>query len=38
VPESVIPKISQETLRRDDRHNPVAGQFFHEQVQNVRLR
>jgi hypothetical protein len=24
--------------RRDDRHNPVASQFFHEQVQNVRLR
>jgi hypothetical protein len=24
--------------RRDDRHNPVAGQFFHESVQKVRLR
>ena len=23
--------------RRDDRHNPVASQFFHEQIQNVRL-
>ena len=23
--------------RRDDRHNPVAGQFFHEPVQKVRL-
>jgi hypothetical protein len=24
--------------RRDDRHNPVAGQLFHESVQKIRLR
>jgi CRP/FNR family cyclic AMP-dependent transcriptional regulator len=30
VPETVIPKISQETLAEMIGHNPVAGQFFHE--------
>jgi len=37
VPEAVIPKISQEDPRRDDRHNSVPGQFFHESVQKIRL-
>jgi hypothetical protein len=34
--ETVIPKISQETLA--EMMNPVAGQFFYEQVQKVGLR
>jgi hypothetical protein len=37
VPETVIPKLQSGDPRRDDRHNPVAGQFLHEQVQEVRL-
>jgi CRP-like cAMP-binding protein len=28
APETVIAKISQETLAENDRHNPIAGQFF----------
>jgi CRP/FNR family transcriptional regulator, cyclic AMP receptor protein len=31
-PEPVIAKISQENTRRDDRHDEIACQFFHEQV------
>jgi CRP/FNR family cyclic AMP-dependent transcriptional regulator len=30
VPETVIPKISQETLAEMGGHNPVTGQSFHE--------
>jgi CRP/FNR family cyclic AMP-dependent transcriptional regulator len=30
TPETVIPKISQEMLAENDRHNPVAGQLLHE--------
>ena len=30
--------ITEADPRRDDRHNPVSGQFFHESVQKVRLR
>ena len=36
-PETVIPKISQEIPGGNDRYNSLAGQFFHEQVQEVRL-
>ena len=32
VPETVIPKMSQETLAEMIRHNPLAGELFHEQV------
>ena len=34
-PETVIPKMSQETLADNDRHNAIAGKFFHEQVQEI---
>jgi CRP/FNR family transcriptional regulator, cyclic AMP receptor protein len=37
VPETVIPKMSQETLAEMVGHDPVTGQFFHESVQKVRL-
>jgi len=37
APQTVIPKISQETLAQMVRHHPAANQFFHEQVQEVRL-
>ena len=36
-PEPVIAKVSQETSRRDDRHDEVAGEFFHEQIQEIGL-
>jgi hypothetical protein len=32
VPETVIPKIESRDPRRDDRHTPLAGELFHEQV------
>jgi hypothetical protein len=35
--ETVIPKMSQETLSGNDRHNAVTGQLFHEQVQEAGL-
>jgi CRP/FNR family cyclic AMP-dependent transcriptional regulator len=31
-PEPVLAKISQETLAEYDRHDPVPGEFFHEQI------
>ena len=36
-PQGVLPKMSQETLGRDDWHNALAGQFLHEQVQEIGL-
>ena len=36
-PEPVIAKVNQETSRRDDRHDEVAGEFFHEQIQEIGL-
>jgi hypothetical protein len=35
--EVAIPKIREETLAEMGRHNPVAGQFLHEQVQEAGL-
>jgi CRP/FNR family transcriptional regulator, cyclic AMP receptor protein len=37
-PETSNPQNESGDPRRDDRHNPRAGQFFHEQVQKVRFR
>jgi len=31
-PEPILAKISQETLCGYDRHDPVPGEFFHEQI------
>ena len=36
-PEPVIAKVSQENSRRDGRHDEVAGEFFHEQIQEIGL-
>ena len=33
APETVVPKISQETLARDGWHDAVTREFFHEQIQ-----
>jgi CRP/FNR family cyclic AMP-dependent transcriptional regulator len=38
VPETVIPKISQETLAEMVGTTRFAGQFFHERVQEVGIR
>jgi len=35
VPETVIPKISQESLAGNGRHDPLASEFFHEQIQEI---
>src|SRR6202795_1993567 len=35
IPESVVPKISQETLGKDGGHHSVAGELFHEPVQEM---
>jgi CRP/FNR family transcriptional regulator, cyclic AMP receptor protein len=37
VPETVIPPVESGGAWRDGRHYPVAGQLFHEQVQEVGL-
>ena len=34
-PETVVPKISQESAGRNDRHHPLAGELFHEPVQEI---
>ena len=36
-PEPVIAKVSQETSCRNDRHDEVAGEFFHEPIQEIGL-
>ena len=36
-PEQVIMKVSQENSRRDDRHDAIAGEFLHEQIQEIGL-
>jgi hypothetical protein len=35
VPETVLPKISQETLAEIGRDHSFAGEFFHEPVQEI---
>jgi CRP/FNR family transcriptional regulator, cyclic AMP receptor protein len=34
-PHGVLPKPIARNACGDDRHNPVAGQFFHEQIQKI---